>query len=114
MLVTLWLWEHLLLILLNIKANFLEESENPQAPRDETNVMILSIVCRALGLWTDETHKGKKGGAAVLARGPLLWAVLLGWSKKDRKWGSEAYLLHRVSCTVLGAMSTPSGGGGGV
>lgn len=55
----------------------------------------------------------KKGGA-VLARGPLLWAVLLGWSRKDRKWGSEAYLLHRVSCTVLGAVSTPSGGGGGV
>ena len=29
LLVTLWLWEHLLLILLNIKVNFLEELENP-------------------------------------------------------------------------------------
>lgn len=29
LLVTLWLWEHLLLILLNIKVNFLEEFENP-------------------------------------------------------------------------------------
>lgn len=32
----------------------------------------------------------------------------------QKEVGKEAYLLRRVSCTVLGATSTPSGGGGGV
>lgn len=42
-----------------------------------------------------------------------MWVMLVGWLK-GQVVGKEAYLLHRVSCTVPGARSTPSGGGGGV
>lgn len=45
LLVSLWLWEHLFLILLNMKANFLEKFEGPQAPREE-----ISVICFNDGL----------------------------------------------------------------
>lgn len=82
-----------------MKANFLEKFESPQAPREEINV-----ICFNDGL--QETR------ILILARGSLLWTTTMEF--KRQAVGNEAYLPHRVSCTVLGAASTPSGGGGGV
>lgn len=70
--------------------------------------MIILIVCRRLGFWTDWRLKGKKRRRGFLPGAPC-YGSATGW-----QWGDEAYLLHRVSCTVLGAASTPGGGDGGV
>lgn len=67
LLVSLWLWEHLFLILLNMKANFLEKFEGPQAPREE-----ISVICFNDGL--------QEARILILVRGSLLWTTLLLWS----------------------------------
>lgn len=81
-----------------MKANFLEKFESPQAPREE-----ISVICFNDGL--------QEARILILARGSLLWTTAMEF--KRQAVGNEAYLLHKVSCTVLGAVSTPSGGGGG-
>lgn len=68
--------------------------------------MIILIVCRRLGFWTDWRLKGKRRRRGF-CQGPG------SGSATGRQWGGEAYLLHRVSWACAGSSEYPKGGDGG-
>lgn len=91
-----------------MKANFLEKFESPQAPREEINVICFNDGLQEGRILTEVIKKKEFLPGAPCCGQRYCYGV------KRQAVGNEAYLLHRVSCTVLGAMSSPSGGGGGV